>query len=205
MSNATTGENAFRVALAVVMILTMAVTLYHRMQAAATGERVSHKAEGYVFAGVLRLAGLGLWTSTFAYLLFPASVRWASFQAPAWLRWTATAAGAACALLMYWTLSSLGKNLTDTVATRADAFLITHGPYRLVRHPFYVTAALLMASATLIAANWMIALMSLLVLALLAARTPKEEEMLIKRFGQPYRDYMLSTGRFFPRIFRLER
>jgi protein-S-isoprenylcysteine O-methyltransferase Ste14 len=99
---------------------------------------------------------------------------------------------------MYWTLSSLGKNLTDTVVARAEAKLVTHGPYRWVRHPFYVTAVLLMASVTLLTANWLIGVSSLVVLALLAIRTPKEEQMLIERFGQEYRDYMARTGRFVP-------
>ena len=101
---------------------------------------------------------------------------------------------------MYWTLNSFGKNLTDTVVTRAEATLVTHGPYRWVRHPFYVTTALLMASVTVLAANWLIGAGSLLVLGLLAVRTPKEERMLIEKFGQQYRDYTEKTGRFFPRF-----
>jgi protein-S-isoprenylcysteine O-methyltransferase Ste14 len=103
---------------------------------------------------------------------------------------------------MYWTLSTLGRNLTDTVVTRATATLVTHGPYRWVRHPFYVTAGLLMLSVTLLTANWMIGVSSLLVMALLAIRTPKEEQMLIERFGDEYRRYMAMTGRFVPRIQR---
>jgi protein-S-isoprenylcysteine O-methyltransferase Ste14 len=63
-----------------------------------------------------------------------------------------------------------------------------------------VTAALLMASVTLLTANWLIGLTSLVVLILLAVRTPKEERMLIQRFGQEYRDYMATTGRFLPRL-----
>jgi protein-S-isoprenylcysteine O-methyltransferase Ste14 len=73
-------------------------------------------------------------------------------------------------------------------------------PYRWVRHPFYVTAALLMGSVTLITANWLIGVNSVLVLILLAVRTPKEEQMLIERFGDEYRGYMVRTGRFFPRF-----
>lgn len=195
-------ETPFRIALAVVIALTMAVTVYHRLQAASSGERISRREEGYLFAVVLRLAGLCLWINTFAYLLAPSSVQWAMVPLPDWVRWMGAATGALCSLLMYWTLSSLGKNLTDTVITRADAFLVTHGPYNWVRHPFYVTAALLMASVTVLTANWMIGLSSVLVLAMLAVRTPKEEEMLIERFGQSYRDYMARTGRFVPRLTR---
>ena len=101
---------------------------------------------------------------------------------------------------MYWTLSSLGKNLTDTVVIRANATLVTDGPYRWVRHPFYVTTALVMVSVTLLTANWLIGLGCLVVLSMLAIRTPKEEQALLKRFGQSYLDYMDRTGRFIPRI-----
>jgi protein-S-isoprenylcysteine O-methyltransferase Ste14 len=196
MSSAT----PFRIALVAVIALTMAVTVYHRIQAASSGERISHKEEGYLFAAVLRLAGLGLWISTFGYLLFPANFSWASMPLPLWLRWSGVVSGLLCSPLMYWTLSSLGKNLTDTVVTRAEATLVTHGPYHGVRHPFYLTAALLMASVTLLTANWLIGVSSTPVLVLLALRTPKEEQMLIERFGQQYRDYMEKTGRFVPWI-----
>ena len=195
-------ENPFRIALVVVIVLTMAVTVYHRLRAAASGEKISRQEEGYVFAISLRLAGLCLWLATFGYLLFPASFQWASVPLPEWIRWVGVVTGALCSLLMFWTLFSLGKNLTDTVVTRAQATLVTHGPYRWVRHPFYVTAALLMASVTVLTANWLIGATSMIVLAFLAVRTPKEEEMLIERFGQQYRDYMTRTGRFFPRIGR---
>ena len=195
-------ENPFRVALIVVMVLTMAVTVYHRLQAASSGEKISRKEEGYAFAILLRLAGLFLWLATFAYLLFPGSVQWALVPLPVWVRWTGVTTGALCSILMCWTLSSLGKNLTDTVVTRTGATLVAHGPYHWVRHPFYVTAALLMASVTVLTANWLIGLSSLLVRTLLALRTPKEEEMLIERFGQQYRDYMARTGRFIPRMSR---
>lgn len=195
-------ENPFRIGLAVVLILTMAVTIYHRLQAASSRERISHKEEGYVFAIVLRVVGLCLWISTFAYLFFPGAVEWAMIPLPVWVRFAGVAAGALCSLLMYWTLSSLGKNLTDTVVVRLQATLVTHGPYRWVRHPFYVTAALLMASVTVLTANWAIGLSSLVVLLLLAIRTPKEEQMLIERFGSQYREYMARTGRFFPRFSR---
>lgn len=194
-------ETPFRIALVLVIVLTMAVTLYHRLEAAQSGETISWKDEGYLFAISLRLAGLCLWIVTFGYILVPANFRWASFPLPEWIRWVGVFAGSLCSLLMSWTLSSLGKNLTDTVVTRKDATLVTHGPYRWVRHPFYVTAALLMASVTVLTANWLIGLSSLIVLVLLAVRTPKEEAMLIERFGDQYRDYMAKTGRFAPRLF----
>jgi len=193
-------ETPFQIALVVLIALGMTVGVYFRVQAASSGERISHREEGYLFATALRLAGALLWISTFGYLIFPVYFHWTAMPLPNWLRWIGVISGALCVVLMYWALSSLGKNLTDTVVTRAAATLVTHGPYRWVRHPFYVTAVLLMASVTLLTANWLIGNFSLLVLALLAIRTPKEEKMLIERFGQQYRDYMAKTGRFIPRV-----
>jgi protein-S-isoprenylcysteine O-methyltransferase Ste14 len=193
-------ENPFRIALVVVIVLTMGVTAYHRIQAARSGEKISHKEEGYLFATVLRLAGLVLWICTFGYLISPASFQWASLPLPLWLRWAGVVGGVLCSLLMYWTLSNLGRNLTDTVVTRSAATLVTRGPYRWVRHPFYVTMALILAAVTLITANWLVGASGLVILGLLMVRTTKEEQMLIARFGDAYRDYMAKTGKFFPKV-----
>lgn len=193
-------ENSFRVALAMVIVLTTLITGFHRFKAAQSDEKISRREEGYVFAVVLRLAGLMLFVITIAYLLAPSSVRWAMFAIPIAIRWMGAVTGLFSSVLMYWTLSSLGKNLTDTVVTRKGATLVADGPYRWVRHPFYLTTALVMVSVTLLTANWLIGIGCLVVLAMLAIRTPKEEQVLIERFGQKYLDYMASTGRFFPRI-----
>ena len=45
-----------------------------------------------------------------------------------------------------------------------------------------------MASVTILASDWLIGVSILLVLALLAIRTPKKERMLIERFGQQCRE-----------------
>ena len=193
-------ETPFRIALVVVIVLTMTVTLYYRLQATSSGEQIDKKDEGYLFAAVLQLSAFGLWIVTFAYLLMPSSVQWASIPMPISIRWFGVATGIFSSLLMCWTLNSLGNNLTDTVVTRVDATLVTQGPYRWVRHPYYVTTALLMTSVVLLTANWLIGLGCFAVLSLLAVRTPKEEQRLIDKFGQKYCDYMEKTGRFFPRF-----
>jgi len=191
-------ETYFRATLGIVIVLTIFIMGFHRFKAAQSGEQISRKDEGMLFAIVLRLTGLILFVATFAYLIAPTSVQWAMLTIPIPIRWTGAVTGLLSSILMYWTLSSLGKNLTDTVVTRANATLVTHGPYRWVRHPFYSTTALVMVSVTLLTANWLIGLGSLVVLAMLAIRTPKEERAIVKRFGQPYLDYMDRTWRYFP-------
>ncbi len=195
-----TSEQVFRAALAFVILLFLPIGVYFRRKAAATGERISHKDEGYLFATVLRLCGVLLWISVLAYLIRPASIAWAAMPLPEFLRWCGIALAISGSGLMYWTLRNLGGNLTDTVVTRSNATLVTNGPYRWVRHPFYFTAALTMAAVTLLSANACIGICSALVMTLLVVRTPKEEQRLIDKFGQAYVDYSAKTGRFFPRL-----
>lgn len=195
-------EVPYRIALLVILVPIAAIGGYHRWRAASSGERISHREEGCLFAVVLRLAGLGLWLSVLAYLVFPASIQRTTMPLPSWLRWAGLGVGVLGVPLGYWTLVSLGKNLTDTVVVRKTANLVTSGPYRWVRHPFYVTAGVLVISVTLLTANWLIGLSGPVVLTLLVVRTAKEEQMLIDRFGDDYRHYMARTGRFMPRLWR---
>jgi protein-S-isoprenylcysteine O-methyltransferase Ste14 len=189
----------FQLALGALLVVVLPIGAYHRIRAASSGERISHADEGYLFAACLRLAGLPLALATIAFLLFPNTIVWSMVSLPVWLRWAGVGLGFATVGLFYWTLSSLGKNLTDTVVPRANATLVTHGPYGWVRHPFYVTAALLILAVTVLTTSLVIGLSGLLVLVLLAVRTPKEEQRLIDRFGDDYRNYMASTGRYLPR------
>lgn len=191
-------ETAFRVAVVIVAVLNAAVVASFRWRA-ASGERVSRRGEGLVLAVTLRLLAAVLWFSLLAWLFRPDSVRWAALEIPVVVRWAAVVPGLMCAGLMFWTLSSLGRNLTDTVFVRASACLVVRGPYRWVRHPFYVVTALLMTCVTIISANWLIGLGSFSVLAMLALRTPREEQQLVARFGVEYQDYMARTGRYIPR------
>jgi protein-S-isoprenylcysteine O-methyltransferase Ste14 len=52
-----------------------------------------------------------------------------------------------------------------------------------------------------LSANWIVGLLYLGTLMLMYAfRVSKEEEMMISRFGETYRQYMKKTGRIFPRL-----
>lgn len=191
----------YRMALAIILLLTIGAAAYYRWQAHSRQEPVSRREEGYLFAIVLRISGLVLLLATLTYLFRPDAVSWSSLPLPAWLRWSGFVCGVPCSGLMFWTLQSLGNNLTDTVVTRANASLITSGPYRWVRHPYYSITGILMLSASLLSANGLIAATSLMVLGLLVIRTPLEEKHLVERFGQSYLDYAANTGRFLPKLY----
>ena len=102
---------------------------------------------------------------------------------PDWLRWTGVGIGFIAGSLIIWTLRNLGKNLTDTVVTRKEHTLVTSGPYRWIRHPFYLSAALAVFGNSFAAANWFLLLTGCVLVVLLMIRARKEEKNLIARFG----------------------
>jgi len=193
-------DQQFRIAVLVVIVLATSIAVSHRIRAASGSPAVSRRREGLLLGVTLRLGGLVLWLGTVAYLAMPSLVQPACVPLPTAVRWLGVALAVAGLALMQWTLNSLGRNLTDTVETRQDATLVTHGPYRWVRHPYYVAAAILILATTLLSTNLIIGLSGLVVLLLLAIRTPHEERVLAERFGDAYQDYQTNTGRFLPKL-----
>ena len=190
----------FRLILALGMAAFLPVALYHRIRSQAGGEKLDRRQEGLFILLTLRPCGLAAMGGLVAFILDPAWMAWSSVPLPAVLRWAGVATGVPTVALGIWTFRSLGRNITDTVVTRREHALITSGPFRYVRHPFYVTTALAFAANALTTANWFIALTGFAALALLVIRTAIEEEKLVERFGDDYRRYMARTGRFVPRL-----
>jgi protein-S-isoprenylcysteine O-methyltransferase Ste14 len=190
----------FRAALIVGFLAFVAVMLYYRIKSYSTGESLDRRQEGVFILATLRLVGLMLWLGVIAYMINPAWLAWSSVPLPAWLRWTGVGVYPIAVGLLNWTLRGLGSNLTDTVVTRREHTLVTRGPYRWVRHPFYDCLGLIILASSLIAANGFLFLAGTLFLVLIVVRTRTEEERLLARFGDDYRAYMKQTGRFGPRI-----
>lgn len=191
----------FRTLLLVGVAIVFSILLYHRLKSQATGEPLDRRQEGLFVLVTLRPIGLLFMVGLVAFLIDPTWMAWSAVLLPDWLRWAGVIAFVLGGVLLVWTLRSLGKNLTDTVVTRREHTLVTNGPYRWVRHPFYDAVTILVVSVVLVTANWFFLATGLLVLLLLVLRTPTEEEKLLARFGEAYRDYRARTGRFFPQIF----
>jgi len=188
----------YAIALAGVVVV-MAIAVRARLRAAASREKLDRRQEGWIIFVTLRLSGLALWAGVVAYFIHPAWMAWSSVALPTLLRWLGIAVLGGAVWLLSATLDAIGTNLTDTVVTRQMHTLVTRGPYRAVRHPFYDTMALLMIALTLLTSNWFFVGVGALVFLLLAVRSRTEERKLLERFGEPYRLYRERTGRFVPR------
>jgi protein-S-isoprenylcysteine O-methyltransferase Ste14 len=195
-------DHILRVALIVVFLIILPIGVHHRLESQATREKLDRRQEGLFILATLRPLGAVFWLGLIAWMVNPAWMAWSGVSLPVWLRWTGVAVVVVAGALLVWTFRSLGKNLTDTVVTRRQHTLVSHGPYRWVRHPLYVSAALLTMAISLIAANWFLCATGVALLCLLILRTRTEEQNLVARFGDSYRTYMERTNRFLPRIGR---
>ena len=195
-------DQPFRLALLGIILLAFPIAVFHRARSHAPREPLDRRQEGWFILLTLRPLGLATWAGVIAFLIDPSYMTWSSVPLPAWARWTGVAVSAIGGGLLTWTLVRLGPNLTDTVVTRREHTLVTRGPYRFVRHPFYDAAALFVIGIALLAANWFVFAAGASVVALLVLRTRTEEANLLARFGAPYQDYLDRTGRFLPTMGR---
>jgi protein-S-isoprenylcysteine O-methyltransferase Ste14 len=192
-------DDIFRIVLVLGFVILLPIALYYRLKSQASKEKLDRRAEGLFILLTLRPIALVRMLGVATYLINPAWMAWSSFGLPLWLRWAGVGLGVPGGVLLIAVLRTLGTNLTDTVVTRARHTLVTNGPYRWVRHPFYAAFALAVTADSLVTANWFLALTGAATIGLIVMRTATEERYLIKRYGDVYRDYMARTGRFFPR------
>lgn len=192
-------DNLFRLLILAMMVTALSITAYFRRRAQRTGgDKIDRRQEGVPLMIVLRVTGFGLWLSVLAYVIDPAWIGFAALPVPEWARWLGFGLCLAALPLMVWMFRSLGNNITDTVQTRQNAQLVVRGPYRWIRHPLYSFGALFFIGLMLMSANWLVMLLGGIAFTMLILRTPKEEERLVERFGDEYRQYMARTARFIP-------
>jgi protein-S-isoprenylcysteine O-methyltransferase Ste14 len=192
-------DQTFRLVLIAGAIFLVPIMVCHRLKS-QTGESLDRRQEGLLILLTLRPLGIATLVGLITYMVDPSTMAWSSMNLPVWLRWTGVGLGVLATGLLLWTLTNLGKNLTDTVVTRRTHTLVSTGPYRWVRHPFYGCVTLTVLANGLAAANWFLLLAGGLVVVLLVVRTRTEEAKLLQRFGDSYRTYMEDTGRFLPKL-----
>lgn len=157
--------------------------------------------EGRLNMAVRGVAGISYILAVAVYLVYPRYLHWAGFPLPAWVRWLGAGLAVASIGLLGWVHRALGQNFSTTLHVREKHTLITHGPYRWVRHPMYTALIIFFVGVLLLSANWVIGLPGLVAAPFfLIARIGKEEAAMLDLFNDEYCEYMKRTGRFLPRL-----
>jgi protein-S-isoprenylcysteine O-methyltransferase Ste14 len=113
--------------------------------------------------------------------------------------------GASLMTLSIWLFwrshADLGRNWSPSLELREGHELVTEGVYRHVRHPMYASEWLWGIAQALLLQNWAAGFAGLVVFTpLYVLRVPREERMMLDRFGEEYRVYINRTGRVVPRL-----
>jgi len=186
------------VALAVFMA-SLSISTQRRWRARRAGGAIPRRQEPSGLIAGRILVAVPLFAGVVAYVANPHWMVWSSLSVPSWIPWIGVALGILVVPSLYWVLSTLGANVSETVFTKQQHELVTTGPYRWVRHPLYTSGITLFVSVGLMAANWFILLWA--VVALIAVRLvviPREEAQLVATFGDAYRRYRSGTGSLLP-------
>jgi len=194
-------EAMFRGIFLIVLLSSIVISGYYRKRARRSGDVIPRRAEGPI-ALLLRMAMALLVAGSFlAYVFAPKWLAWSAWGLPLWLRWAAAVVAVGCLPAIRWVLVSIGDNISETILTKSTHQLVTHGPYRWVRHPLYAIALLELLSLAVVASNWF--LLSFPIVAFVVFRLlviPREEANLIKVFGKGYEEYKHRTGALVPRV-----
>jgi protein-S-isoprenylcysteine O-methyltransferase Ste14 len=106
----------------------------------------------------------------------------------------------AAVCLMIWARATFGRRSFHGAANPTPGGLVTHGPYRFIRHPIY-TAACLFGWAG-VASHWSLPAAGLGILLLVGAliRMLCEEKMVTETYPE-YAEYVRTTKRMVPFVF----
>jgi protein-S-isoprenylcysteine O-methyltransferase Ste14 len=120
------------------------------------------------------------------------------------ISWMLFIAGWVCAFASFIirrrAIAALGRFWSLHVEIREKHEFVRNGPFRFVRHPTYSSMILELAALALICnAVWTLLAIPLLFGPVLYKRLTLEEEALIEKFGEEYRQYQEATPALFPR------
>jgi protein-S-isoprenylcysteine O-methyltransferase Ste14 len=156
------------------------------------------RAEGRTFTVLLIAQGVCLIVLLPLYLLFSSSFLLFQMPFPNWLRWLGVGLGFLSIPFLVWVHHVLDKDWSVTLKLQTDHKLVTSGPYRRIRHPMYTVLIMYELSWVLVSANLLFLIYYVLAILLIILRIPKEERMMLEKFGEEYRIYMKRTGRLLP-------
>lgn len=115
-----------------------------------------------------------------------------------WLALPGAALVVAAAVLLVWARLVLGSMWAARPLVQQDHELRTGGPYSLVRHPIYAGLAGMVAGTVLVAGFGRTALWLPVTVAFVAWRVWAEDRMLLRTFGDRYREYRRRVPALLP-------
>jgi len=136
-----------------------------------------------------------------AYLTNPSFLRWSAFEAEDLTRRIGLVLSCLGMAGEVWAAVALGASYSPTLRVADERVVVMVGPYRWIRHPLYAFWLPVTVGWGVATCNWFILFSGTVLISVLAViRVPREEAMMLRGFGEGYRQYMRRTGRLIPRL-----
>ena len=149
---------------------------------------------------IMILATITMFILPLIYLV-STKLDFANYNIPLGVGWFGAPTFSIAILVLWRSHKDLGKNFSLTTNTKEKQNLVTTGVYKKIRHPMYTAHLIWAIAQAMLLQNWIAGPTFLITnLLLYMRRIPREEEMMIKEFGNEYRNYMEQTGRLLPKL-----
>lgn len=127
--------------------------------------------------------------------------------APLWQRIAGLGLQVFSAIFFNWArTTTLSNRFTAAFDTDKPTFLVKTGPYRFVRHPFYVSYVSFWIGSALAAGSWALWCLCIsLVVSYVIAALLEEKKFKESMLAADYQAYAADVGFFFPRLSALAR
>jgi protein-S-isoprenylcysteine O-methyltransferase Ste14 len=141
----------------------------------------------------------------YSVIIFAVPWEYAHFSGPipreGLLAWAGLIVFALGIFFRSWAVWALHGFYTARLGIQPGHRLITTGPYGFVRHPGYLGEIASVLGMSLALSSLIGLAMTILLVPVLIRRIGTEEEMLLARFGDEYREYVQRTKRLIPGIY----
>lgn len=150
---------------------------------------------------VVRIIVIALMVVALLFLPFADRRRIAALTRGSTLRWVGVLLFTLGISLVFWSGVALGRLYSGDVTLQEDHRLVTHGPYRYVRHPRYTGAILLAFGLVLTFNSWIGLLGSTGFVGIVLFRIQDEEALMEEAFGREWEAYCEQTRRLLPFVY----
>jgi protein-S-isoprenylcysteine O-methyltransferase Ste14 len=134
------------------------------------------------------------------YLLAPPWWTWTRLPFGEWTQWLGIFVAIPLLFFLILVHRHLDRQWSIALELQDNHKLITSGPYKRIRHPMYLGIFLYTIGMILVSSDLLVLIFFAFSIWVNYRRIPEEEEMMIERFGDEYREYMKRSGRLLPRI-----
>lgn len=102
--------------------------------------------------------------------------------------------------MQVWAFKVLGENYSQEILIIKNHQLITKGPFKLIRHPQYLSQILMDLGAAAATLSFILLPVALIQIPFLFMRAALEDNLLQKHFGEDWKSYKQKTGSILPFI-----